>query len=65
MPIVKPSGAARTTRPTPIEPAAPATFSTTKDWPSDSFMRSASIRASVSAGPPAANGTTMVTGFDG
>ena len=43
-------------------PAAPATFSTITGWPSEVFMRSAMIRASTSTGPPAANGTTNVTG---
>src|SRR5215831_4875549 len=64
MPIVCPSGAARTTRPIPTEPAAPVTFSTMNDWPSVRSIRSPSRRASVSAGPPAVNGTMMVTGFD-
>src|SRR5215470_16719741 len=33
--------------------------------PSDTLIRSARIRANVSVGPPAANGTTIVMGFVG
>ena len=44
---------------------APVTFSTITVWPSDVRMRSANMRASVSFGPPAGNGTMMVTGRDG
>src|ERR1700731_2337421 len=43
-------------------PAAPATFSMPTDGPSDRCMRSAMMRANTSAGPPAANGTIMLTG---
>ena len=46
-------------------PAAPVTFSITTVWPSVARIRSPSVRASTSVGPPAANGTTMVIGFDG
>ena len=34
-------------------------------WPSVARMRSAMMRAIVSVGPPAANGTIMVIGRDG
>jgi hypothetical protein len=34
-------------------------------WPSDNRMRPAMMRASVSVGPPAANGTTSVIWRDG
>jgi hypothetical protein len=44
---------------------APVTVSMTTGWPSDPFMRSLKMRASVSVGPPAGNGTTMVMGRDG
>src|SRR5262245_64997818 len=40
-------------------------FSTITDWPSDVRMRSPRMRASVSLGPPAGNGTIIVTGRDG
>jgi len=46
-------------------PAAPVGFSTMTDWPSVTVIRSARMRASVSVGPPAGNGTTMVMGRDG
>jgi hypothetical protein len=62
---VHPSGAARATRPVPTVPAAPVGFSTTTDWPSAVFIRSARMRASASVGPPAGKGTTMVMGRDG
>src|SRR5262249_44935397 len=42
-------------------PPAPATFSTTTCWPRMSLKRAARMRPSVSTGPPAAQGTTMVT----
>jgi hypothetical protein len=58
MPIVYPSGAADATRPTPMLPPAPLTFSTMIGWPSGAFMRSARMRAMVSVGPPAGYGTT-------
>src|SRR5262245_39881980 len=41
---------------------APGTFSTITGWPTSSDSRAAMMRAEVSTGPPAANGTTMVTG---
>src|SRR5580700_5565194 len=43
-------------------PPAPPTFSTTTCWPRISLTRCAITRPSTSVGPPAANGTTMVTG---
>jgi hypothetical protein len=46
-------------------PPAPVTFSMTTGWPSEVLMRSATMRASVSTGPPAANGTTIVIERDG
>src|SRR5579871_4018578 len=46
-------------------PAAPVVLSTITVWPSDRLIRSARMRASVSVGPPAVNGTTMVICFDG
>src|SRR5580704_1332981 len=46
-------------------PAEPSTFSIVIGWPSEACMRSASVRAIASLGPPAANGTTMVRGRDG
>src|SRR5215468_1531125 len=46
-------------------PAAPLTFSMTTGCPSGARIRSAMTRASVSIGPPAANGTTIVIGRDG
>jgi hypothetical protein len=44
----------------PVEPPAPGTFSTTNCWPSALLKMSATIRPVMSAGPPAANGTTIV-----
>src|SRR4051812_23932062 len=43
-------------------PPAPVTFSTTTVCPRLFVIRSATIRAIVSVGPPAENGTTTVTG---
>src|SRR6185295_2210107 len=65
MPSVYPSGAARTTRPTPMVPPAPVVLSTTTVWPIALVMRAAMMRAIVSVGPPAENGTTIVTGLAG
>ena len=49
-----------------MEPAAPVTFSITMVWPPSACrIRSLSARAIASVGPPAANGTMIVTGFDG
>jgi hypothetical protein len=49
----------------PSVPPAPPTFSMMTGCPS--FWRSTSprSRATLSVGPPAAKGTTMVTGFSG
>ena len=44
---------------------APVTVSTRIDWPSVLLMCSLMIRATVSVGPPAGNGTMSVIGFDG
>src|SRR5262249_44454910 len=46
-------------------PPAPVTSSTSTVWPRLFVMRSAMMRAIVSVGPPAENGTTTVTGFAG
>src|SRR5262249_2655919 len=53
------------TRPVPTVPAAPVTFSTMTGCPREIRICSARIRARVSSGPPAASGTTIVTGRDG
>jgi hypothetical protein len=45
-----------------VVPAAPATFSITTVWPRLAVMRSPMTRATMSVGPPAANGTTIVIG---
>ena len=49
----------------PVVPPAPTTFSITICWPSVFDMLSATIRATMSVGPPAANGTIMVIGRAG
>src|SRR5262245_30664499 len=49
----------------PVVPPAPALFSIRNCWPSRCDIRSANMRASTSVLPPAANGTTTVTGFVG
>src|SRR5262245_53399016 len=46
-------------------PPAPVMFSTRTVCPRLFVIRSAMIRAIVSVGPPAENGTTIVTGFVG
>jgi hypothetical protein len=46
-------------------PPAPAWFSTTKRWPSLSLSFSATMRAVMSATPPAAKGSTIRIGFSG
>jgi hypothetical protein len=46
-------------------PPAPVTFSTTTAWPSEDFIRSLTMRATVSVMPPAANGTIIVIERDG
>ena len=65
MATVYPSGVARATRLPAIVPPAPAVFSITTGWPSERAMRSPRMRAIVSVGPPAANGTTTVMGREG
>ena len=40
-------------------------LSTTSCWPSSSDIRGVMMRATTSIGPPAANGTTIVTGRAG
>src|SRR5436190_18840557 len=62
---VVPSGAACAARTTPMLAPAPVTLSMITGWPSDTRMRSERMRASVSVGPPAGNGTMMVSGRDG
>ena len=47
----------------PMVAPAPVTFSMMIDWPSVSFMWSPMMRAIVSVGPPAGNGTMMVIGL--
>src|SRR5689334_13474461 len=46
-------------------PPAPVVLSMTSGWPRLFRMRSPMIRASVSVGPPAENGTTIVIGREG
>jgi len=46
----------------PVEPPAPPTFSMMTCWPSMSEKRCANRRPTRSTGPPAGNGTTIVTG---
>ena len=46
-------------------PPAPATFSAMTVWPSDVFIRSLTIRATMSVTPPAGNGTIIVIGRAG
>src|SRR5713226_7318450 len=46
-------------------PDAPVTFSMMTAWPSGVRMASLRLRARVSTGPPAPNGTIRVTGCDG
>jgi len=43
-------------------PEAPVTFSIRTGWPSDIRIGSISVRAKVSTGPPAPNGTISVIG---
>src|SRR5262245_65685569 len=62
---VWPSGAARTTLPTPTVPAPPLTFSSTTGWPREWRIRSPMTRARKSSGPPAGNATIPVIGRDG
>lgn len=60
-----PSGAERATASAPKLPAAPGRFSITTGWPSTPESRSPRSRATMWVDPPAANGTTMRTGFCG
>jgi len=46
-------------------PPAPALFSTMNCWPNSSETLAATTRAKMSVVPPAANGTTSLTGRDG
>ena len=63
---VWPSGAALATLPAPSVPPAPPTFSMITVWLFRPLRStSAKSRATLSVGPPAANGTTMVTGLSG
>ena len=48
-----------------IVPAAPVTLSMMNCWPSSLAMRSPTMRAMRSVGPPAAKGTIMVIGLLG
>src|SRR5438105_8383093 len=49
----------------PRLPPAPARLSTITFWPSDFDIVVARMRAMMSAGPPAANGTIMMIGRSG
>src|SRR5215510_9056275 len=49
------------TRSEPVIPPPPLTFSMMSCWPSTSERCGCRMRPSVSTGPPAANGTTMVS----
>src|SRR5215475_15418078 len=53
---------ARLARPTPMTPDAPVIFSISIGWPSETRIRSLTMRVSVSRGPPAPYGTISVTG---
>src|SRR5262249_40785224 len=57
-----PSGGALATRSEPTVPPAPLGFSTTTCWPRTSLSPWARMRPATSLGPPAANGTTRVSG---
>src|SRR6516225_9663164 len=59
---VWPSAGALATKPVPMLPPAPDLFSTTNGTPNFACRCCCRMRASKSADPPAANGTTMVTG---
>ena len=48
-----------------MEPAAPVTLSITICWPSSLAMRSPTMRAITSVGPPAAKGTIRLMGLLG
>src|SRR5712691_2809518 len=57
-----PSGGDFATRAEPTIPPAPPTFSMTTCWPRTSDSRRPMMRPNTSVPPPAANGTTIVTG---
>ena len=65
MPMVWPSGSALATDAVPVRPPAPARFSITTGWPSSVANLSPRMRAKVSAGPPAGNGTTNLMALVG
>ena len=56
-----PSGVDFDTRSEPTVPPAPTGFSTTTVWPSTSLSAGRQERPATSLGPPAANGTTIVS----
>jgi hypothetical protein len=62
---VYPSGAARVTSAPPMVPPAPGLLSTITGWPIALASGSEIARATMSLAPPAANVTTMRTGFSG
>src|SRR6516165_12480131 len=63
--IVYPSGSDRAAYSLPMLLPAPALFSMNTVWPHIAESFSASMRATISVGPPAATGTMMRTGFVG
>src|SRR5262252_2201830 len=63
--VVYPSGAECATASVAMMALAPGRFSTKNDWPVDALMSAARMRAITSVGPPAANPTTIFTGFAG
>ena len=63
--IVYPSGSDRAAYSLPMLVPAPALFSMNTVWPHIAESFSASMRATISVGPPAATATMMRTGFVG
>src|SRR5262249_14465628 len=63
--IVYPSGSDRAAYSLPMLVPAPALFSMNTVWPHIAESFSASMRATISFGPPAATGTMIRTGFVG
>src|SRR6516225_3600261 len=63
--IVYPSGSDRAAYSLPMLLPAPALFSMNTVWPHSAESFSASMRATISVGPPAATGTMMRTGLVG
>src|SRR5215470_9292059 len=63
--ITLPLGGLFATSVAPLLPPAPPTFSTSTGWPIRGASFSASRREITSVVPPAANGTTMRTGWSG